>query len=293
MMKSFSDLDLKGTLVIDKLKDFQIDWGVKTINAPKVWQYTKGEGVKVAVIDTGIDLNHEDLKNKIKANINSVNRGSKATTDLYGHGTHVAGIIAGDKTGVAPNVDLYITNALNDNGQGTMANVLDGITFAINYKVDILCMSLGTVNPLPNIVTSRLEKAYNNGITIVGATGNHGKQSVGYPASYEYVIGVGGVNHSLEKASFSNYGFDMDIVAPAVDILSTYKDGKYALMSGTSMASPLVVGGLALIKSYYRKQGIELSPEEMKDMLKRINEKKDRYIGHGLFDVAKILGLED
>lgn len=281
------------TRIIDDLEEgFEIDWGVKTINAPKVWSYTKGEGVKVAVVDTGIDMTHKDLSHKIKGTSNLFDRTTKDVTDRYGHGTHIAGIIAGDKTGVAPNVDLYIANALNDKGQGSMESVLNGINFAINYKVDILCMSLGTNEPLPNIISSRILKAYNKGITIVCASGNRGKQGIDYPAHYEHIVGVGGIDKNMELAKFSNYGFDMDVVAPSVEILSTYKDGKYAYMSGTSTASPLVAGGLALIKSYYRKQGVELSPKDMMNMLKLINDKRDRYYGHGIFDVAKIIGLD-
>jgi len=273
-------------------EDFDVDWGVKTINAQSLWEYTKGEGVKVAVIDTGIDMSHPDLSSKIKKTMNMNDRSTRLIDDKYGHGTHVAGIIAGEKTGVAPNVELYITDVLDGEGKGTMANVLDGITFAINHKVDILCMSLGMDGKLPQILEERIKKAVKSGITVVCATGNDGKQGCQFPASYEFVIGVGGVNKDLEKASFSNYGFDMDVVAPSVDILSTYKDGKYALMTGTSMSSPLVVGALALIKSYYRKQGIELSPRDMIDMIKKLNNKKDRFTGYGIIDVEKIIGLE-
>lgn len=285
---------MKNAIIIDRLYDgFDIDWGVKAINAPKLWEYTKGEGVKVAVVDTGIDLTHQDLANKVKGTANLFNKNTRDVTDIYGHGTHIAGLIAGDRTGVAPNVDLYIANSLNDKGQGTMASVLDGISFAINYGVDILCMSLGTNSPLPSIITSRIQKAYNRGITIVCATGNRGVQGEDYPARYDYVVGVGGVDKNLERAEFSSYGFNTDVVAPSVDILSTWKGGKYALMTGTSMASPLVAGGIALIKSYYRKQGVELLPEDIKEMFKKLNKRKDRYVGYGLFDVAKIVGLED
>lgn len=285
--------DLKDVRIIDKLDDdFEIDWGVEAINAPKLWKYTKGEGVKVAVIDTGLDMNHKDLSGKVVASLNMFDKSTRDVADKYGHGTHVAGLIAGDRTGVSPNVDLYIASSLNDKGLGSMASVLDGITFAINHKVDILCMSLGSPKPLPQILSERIRKAYNKGITVVCATGNDGKQSVHYPAHYEYVIGVGGVNEDLERASFSNYGFDMDIVAPSVDILSTYKDGSYAYMSGTSMASPLVTGGIALIKSYFRKNGVELSPMDIKFMLSKNRSKQDRFVGHGLIDLAKIAGLE-
>lgn len=286
--------ELNKTIIIDELDDgFDIDWGVRVINAPKLWKHTKGEGVKVAVIDTGIDMNHPDLKDKIKGTINIFDKTTRDVTDVYGHGTHVAGLIAGELTGVAPNVDLYIANVLNDKGLGRVVDILDGVTYAINSNVDILCMSLGVNKKLPQILEERIKRAVNKGIIIVCATGNNGKQSVAYPASYDFVVGVGGVNQDLKRADFSNYGFDMDIVAPSVDILSTWKDGKYAYMSGTSTASPLVAGGLALIKSYYRKQGIEITPTQIKEMITKLNTKKNRFLGYGLFDVAKIIGLEN
>lgn len=285
--------ELNKTIIIDELDDdFDIDWGVRVINAPKLWKHTKGEGVKVAVIDTGIDMNHPDLKDKIKGTINIFDKTTRDVTDVYGHGTHVAGLIAGELTGVAPNVDLYIANVLNDKGLGRIVDILDGVTYAINSNVDILCMSLGVNKKLPQILEERIKKAVNKGIVVVCATGNNGKQGVAYPASYDFVVGVGGVNQDLKRADFSNYGFDMDIVAPSVDILSTWKDGKYAYMSGTSTASPLVAGGLALIKSYYRKQGIEITPTQIKEMITKLNTKKNRFLGYGLFDVAKIVGSE-
>src|SRR5690554_3583937 len=136
--------ELNKTIIIDKLDDdFDIDWGVRVINAHKLWKHTKGEGVKVAVIDTGIDMNHPDLKDKIKGTINIFDKTTRDVTDVYGHGTHVAGLIAGELTGVAPNVDLYIANVLNDKGLGRVVDILDGVTYAINSNVDILCMSLG------------------------------------------------------------------------------------------------------------------------------------------------------
>ncbi len=283
--------DYKDITIINELDNDFIDWGVKAINADKIWNYTKGKGVKVAVIDSGVDMDHPDLKDRIKETVNMFDKSTRDIEDVYGHGSHIAGLIAGKKTGVAPESELYISNVLNSDGLGTMANILDGITFAINYEVDILCMSLGTGRKLPNIVSSRLELAHQKGITIVCAVGNNGKQKIENPASCDFVISVGGVDRDLSRAEFSNYGFDMDVVAPAVDILSTYKDGKYALMSGTSSATPLVAGGLALIKAYHRDKGVELSPDDMKNLLKNINNKKSRHLGHGLFNLSKILKI--
>lgn len=260
------------------------DWGLLATNAQKVWHKTKGEGVKILVIDTGIDKDHPDLQHAFKFGINMFER-STDVTDHYGHGTHVAGLLVGSKTGVAPEAELYVAKVLNNNGSGSMASVMDGITYAINLKVDILCMSLGIAYGLPQILRERILQAHQSGITIVCATGNNGEAEPQYPAFLDEVIAVGGLDRDLKLASFSNYGEQMDIVAPAVEILSTYKDGKYARVTGTSMASPLVAGAIALIISYNRKKGIELTPNEIKEMLNTL----DKYHGHGIIDLTKLI----
>lgn len=289
--KKMLESELKEVEIIKSVKQNTVDWGIKAINADKVWKKTQGEGVKIAIIDTGVDVEHPDLKDNIKGAINMFDH-TTDVSDEYGHGTHVAGIIAGSGKagvkGVAPKAELYIAKVLDGNGNGSMANVLDGITFAINYNVDILCMSLGVGRELPPMLKERIDEAYRNGITMICATGNSGKQSVEYPANYDEVIAVGGLNKKLERAEFSNYGWETDVVAPAVDILSTYKDGKYAKMTGTSMGAPLVAGAIALLISYYRKKGKELTPEEIKTLLTEGKE-RDIYTGYGMIDIAKLL----
>lgn len=263
------------------------DWGLVATNAHKVWHKTKGEGVKILVIDTGIDQDHPDLKHAFKFGINMFER-STDVTDHYGHGTHVAGLIVGSKTGVAPEAELYVAKVLNNNGSGSMASVMDGITYAINLKVDILCMSLGISYELPQILKERIIQAHQSGITIVCATGNNGKAEPQYPAFLDEVIAVGGLDRDLKITPFSNYGKQTDVVAPAVEILSTYKDNNYARVTGTSMASPLVAGAIALIISYNRKKGIELTPNKIKEMLSKLGTHNNEY-GHGAIDLTKLM----
>lgn len=249
------------------------------------WTHTKGENVKVAIIDTGIDMNHPDLKYSYGIDMfvksNDVN-------DLYGHGTHVAGLIAGKHTGMAPNAELYIAKVLNSSGHGSIASVMDGITFAINCGVDILCMSLGMYDELPNFIHQRLTEAYNSGITIVSATGNSGEDRIQYPANTDEVIAVGGLDKDNKLADFSNYGINMDVVAPADEILSTFKNGQYATMSGTSMACATVTGQLALLISYYKSKGKKLSPIDIKNLIATLGE--HNYLkGYGAIDLNKLI----
>lgn len=243
----------------------KMDWALKVLNVDKIHMKTKGEGVKVMVIDSGIDVNHPEFEDSFKDGFNMIDK-TKDLTDEYGHGTHVAGLIAGKRTGVAPNCELYVAKVLNDEGKGTMFHVMDGITSAINYNVDVLCLSLGTVKDLPNMVIERIREAYNHGITIVSATGNSGGV-VQYPARLEEVIGVGGLDSTGITTRFTNVGEGLDICAPAVGVLSAFKDGQYARMTGTSMASPIVAGLCALAISYHREKGIELTPKQVKTAL--------------------------
>ncbi|AGI11768.1 protease [Bacillus phage vB_BanS-Tsamsa] len=274
--------------VLDKLpKRFKMDWGLKAIGVENAHKKTKGEGVKVLVIDTGMDDNHPELKGKLKYGIDMFKKNNDIT-DNYGHGTHVAGLIAGNKTGVAPNVDLYIAKVLNENGEGSMGSVMDGITLAINFEVDVLCMSLGIRGGLPVRLEERILEAHAKGINIVCAVGNMGLPEPDYPAFLDEVIAVGGVDADLKHLEFSNRGKQVDITAPALNILSTFKDGKYARMSGTSMASPIVAGAIALLISHNRKKGIELTNEQVKEKIMSLGNHTYNY-GYGVVDLSKLL----
>lgn len=278
-------LDLNKINIIEKLDDEPIvDWGVDAIKAPNVWSKTKGEGVSVMVIDTGLDI-HPDIDYKFAMNLIDRDYNFK---DNNGHGTHVTGLIASKSTGVAPNVDLHIAKVLDDDGHGAMGVVMDGITLAINLNIDILCLSLGVKHRLPIGVQQRIIQAYEAGVTIVCAVGNEGNTELDFPARMEQVIAVGGIDRNLEVTNFSNHAYEIDIVAPSVDILSTYTNGRYSRMTGTSMASPLVAGGLALVKSYYRKKGIELSPSDIKRMITELGV-HNRLYGYGVMDLTKLI----
>lgn len=251
--------------VIEKLDILHAtDSGLINIKAPNVWSKTMGEGVKVMSIDTGIDMTHRDLKDRVRGKMDIINK-SSIVTDEYGHGTHIAGLLVGESTGVAPNADLYIAKVLNQDGLGMIVDVLSGISYAMQNKVDVLCLSLGVPNDLPLILKQKIIKAYESGITIVSAVGNSGDSQALYPARMDEVIGVGGLDKEFKLAKYSNRGYD--VLAPSEGILSTYKNGTYARMTGTSMASALVAGAVTLLISYYRKQGKELKPKEIKRML--------------------------
>ncbi len=245
----------------------------------------KGTGIGVAVIDTGIDLNHPDLKANIIANKSCVK--SKPTgNDDNGHGSHVAGTIAAlnntsGVVGVAPEAKLIAVKVLNVSGSGTWSQVICGLDFvaanAQRYNIKVANLSLGgggfSDNNCGSSNSDALHQAIcnlkNAGVTLVAAAGNSGIDAASFvPAAYDdSVIAVSALNDSdgasggLGQAtaygsddtftSWSNYGGIVDLAAPGVNILSTYKSGGYATISGTSMASPHVAGSAALyIKSH-------------------------------------------
>ena len=223
-----------------------------------------GKNVTVAIIDTGCDKTHPMLKDKIIGGRNYTNEGtSKDFTDLNGHGTHVAGIIAGDYDGVAKGCNLIILKVLNKRGEGDLQSVVKAIYYAIGKKVDIINMSLGCPNNDPALEKA-IKKAVAKGICVCCASGNNGDNNPNtdenaYPGAYSEVICVGAMNSNLGVSNFSNSNKFVDIVAPGENITSTYIGGGLKSLTGTSMATPCVSGALALI--------IEWSTEEFKRRL--------------------------
>ena len=257
--------------------------GVELIQAPKIWNKTKGKGVTVAVLDTGCDSTHPDLQERIIGGRNFTDDdGSNPDIflDYNGHGTHVAGTIAAQQNdngvvGVAPEASLLIVKVLNKKGSGQYEWIINGINYAIEQKVDIISMSLGGPNDMPELHEA-IKKAINNNILVVCAAGNEGDgddstDEFAFPGRYNEVISVGAINLERRSSDFTNSHNEIDLVAPGEKILSTYLNGKYATLSGTSMAAPHVSGALALIKSLVNNNfGRELSePELYAQLIKR------------------------
>ena len=275
----------------------KIDWGLHTIMAPVAWEKTKGEGIKVAILDTGIDLNHPDLITNIKKTANFT-RSHRGVEDVQGHGTHVAGIVAGVDNdrgiiGVAPHAEIYAAKVLGDNGSGSYEDIIEGIEWARKNKVDIINMSLGTHIKPPKKFHDAIKRAYEDGIILIAATGNENTK-VGYPAKYDEVLAVSAIDRDFERANFSNYGLKNEIIAPGVDILSTYRNGKYAKLSGTSMATPIITGAAALLASYIKKRTHQLPTVEtvhrvIQESAVDLGKKgKDHEFGAGLINLARM-----
>ncbi|MEW6033353.1 MAG: S8 family peptidase [Chloroflexota bacterium] len=227
-----------------------LPWGVDRIDADLVWASNTGVGVKVAVLDTGIDLKHLDLS--VAGGTNTINP-LKSANDDNGHGTHVAGIIAAldneiGAVGVAPGVSLYAVKVLNRRGSGFTSDIIEGVQWSIANGMQVVNMSFGTASDVQSFHDA-LIAAYNAGIVLVAATGNSGPadNTVLYPAKYAEVIAVSATDSADTVASFSSRGPQVELAAPGISIFSTYKGNSYATLSGTSMASPHVAGTAALV----------------------------------------------
>ncbi|MBM7553813.1 S8 family peptidase [Thalassobacillus pellis] len=240
--------------------------GVEMIEAPVLWDRTeKGKNNVIAVIDTGCQIDHPDLKERIidgKNFTTDYNGDEKNYDDNNGHGTHVSGTIAATENGtgvigVAPQADLLILKVLTESGRGQMDWIIDAINYAVNWRgadgerVRVISMSLGGPSDTPELHDA-VKNAVNSGVSVVCAAGNAGDGRAdtnehSYPGAYNEVIQVGAVNFKRELAEFTNTNNEIDLVAPGVNILSTYLDGKYARLSGTSMATPHISGSLALL----------------------------------------------
>jgi len=228
-----------------------VPWGVERIGAPKAWQMATGEKVKVAVLDTGLDASHPDLAANVRGTKNIKFPGWRAG-DGSGHGTHVAGTIAAlnnnfGVVGVAPRAGIYGVKIFNRMGNGYISDIVAGLDWALQNKMQVINMSFGTTRP-SKALEEAVGKCVQAGMVLVAAAGNEGKDnSFMYPARYPGVIAVSAIDQQDKLASFSSRGPEVIVAAPGVDVLSTYPGGKYRTMSGTSMACPHAAGVAALI----------------------------------------------
>ncbi|EIT86357.1 intracellular serine protease [Fictibacillus macauensis ZFHKF-1] len=243
--------------------DEMIPYGVQMMNAPAMWQEdAKGTDIVVAVLDTGCDGTHPNLKDRIIGGRSFIGGDPSDYSDAHYHGTHVAGTIAASfsakgVTGVAPEAKLLILRVLDEQGSGSYEGINEAIRYAISWRGDkgervrVISMSLGGPEDDPNMHEA-IKTAVEEGIVVVCAAGNEGDSNEksdeqSYPGYYKEVVQVGAIDEQKKLASFSNTNDEIDVVAPGVNIISTFPGGKYAKLSGTSMATPHVSGAIALL----------------------------------------------
>lgn len=263
-----------------------------------------GKGLVCAVLDSGCDKNHPMLKNKIIGGKNFTKEGGvNDFTDFNGHGTHVAGIISSDpygpfKGGVAPDAKLLICKVLTRDGSGDVYGIINAIKYAIDKKVNVINMSLGTSYNDP-LLYNIVKQAYDAGIVICCASGNEANGDNGkvdefcYPGAYQEVIEVGSINQDKIPSYFSNSNHLIDCVGYGENILSTFPNNRFCLMDGTSQATPVITGCVLLLKQWFMKEfKREPSKDEIYATLIKCSITMENYsrkqTGFGFIDLNKI-----
>ncbi|CAI6019456.1 S8 family peptidase [Cohnella sp. JJ-181] len=230
----------------------QYQWNLPEIATELGWNVTRGkQDIVVAVVDTGVQLDHPDLKGRLVQGTNIVDPSAPPEDDV-GHGTHVAGIIAAEVNngegvaGMTWYTKVMPVKALDNSGAGTTYSVAEGIIWAVDHGADIINLSLGNYAEA-QFLHDAIRYAHDKGALVVAASGNDNTDRPGYPAAYPEVVAVGATGSDELRAPYSNYGDYVDVSAPGTSIASTYPGSRYAALSGTSMASPHVAALASLM----------------------------------------------
>jgi len=267
-------------------------WGMAVVEAPAAWDATRGDGVTIAVVDSGVDASHPDLSGRVIAGFNAITD-SADTTDDDGHGTNIAGIAAAvgfnalGVIGVAPAAHIMPVKVVNATGTATYADVAQGIVYATDHGAQVINLSLGGEMPSTTL-SAAVTYAAGRGVVLVAAAGNLGTSSVTYPAAYPDVIAVGASDAQDGPASFSNHGAWLGLLAPGVSIMTTSRGGLYGELSGTSPAAPFVAGAAALLLA----ANPFLQPPQVTSILELTSKDVgapgfDAYCGWGRLDVGR------
>lgn len=266
---------------------FSGQWGLSKILAPQAWDLEFGQTspVVVAVVDSGVDLDHPDLRNKLMGGYDFVNNDS-VPEDNVGHGTQMAGIIAAQTQngiGIAGTswLSIIMPVRVRDRlGGGTHRQMYEGFVYAVNHGARIINYSASGAHS--NLKRAAVDYATSQGVLVMAPSGNDNLGTPQYPAAYDSVIAVGSTNINDERESTSNYGSYLDLAAPGVDILSTYAGGGYSYSTGTSGSAAFVSGLAALIWS----RNPNLSPGQVRQLIEHYADDLgpvgvDQFFGHG------------
>ncbi len=267
---------------------FSYQYYLKQIKSTTAWATTVGKEISVAILDTGVDINHPDLAGKVPYN---VQLDPSDQIDLIGHGTQVAGIIAANTNnykgiaGIAWNAKIIPIGVTHEDGEASTSTVISALEKAYETGAKIVQISLGT-NKYSKFLEDAIKAAQNRGLLIVSTAGNSGINELRYPAAFDGVIGVGAVDRRNKIESYSTIGNHVTLVAPGSSIFTTSPDSNYIAVSGTSFAAPQVTGAAALVWSI----APHLSPAEVREILIQSadelgEEGKDIVYGYGLLNI--------
>ena len=278
----------------------RIDYGVRMTGAPLEWEETRGgEGARVGVIDTGAEYTHEELLGAVEKNRDFTAAREESPLDKNGHGTHVSGIIAARQNGVGvvgmvPRCSLLVARAFEPDGSADIGNVERALEWLISEEPDVINMSF-CASRCSRRFAGLIREAYGRGICLVAAAGNdgEGENVMGCPACFEECIAVTAVDRKKRRAPFSTSGKKAEVSAAGTDIVSCYKGGAYAVLSGTSMAAPIISGAAALLQAKARVRfGRRLTPAEVRLILNMCAESagggRDEGKGYGVFSFDRL-----
>ncbi|RID85908.1 peptidase S8 [Mesobacillus zeae] len=279
----------------DVLYTEKYQWNLPAVGAEEGWAISRGSNkVTIAIVDTGVDIAHPDLKKRLVDGYNVLHT-DQPPADDNGHGTHVAGIIASEtnnREGIAGLTwynKIMPVKAMGKDGYGSTFDIAKGIIWAVDHGADVINLSLGNYQP-SKVLKKAVRYAYAHHVVMVAAAGNDNSSQTSFPAAYPEVMGVSAVHYNGNRADFSNHGDYIDIAAPGVYIPSTYYKQQYAALSGTSMAAPHVAALAGLILS--------ANPELSNSDIMRIIQTsaidlgvrgKDSDFGYGMIDIRQSL----
>jgi subtilisin len=296
--------------ILNVLPQSYIDWGMKLIGADKAWEKYTGKGIKVGIIDTGIDYSHSDLAPNIAKYKSFID--DTDGVDANFHGTHVAGISCGRNNGtgivgVAPKAKIYSAKIFDKNSKTTATAEMKALEWMAEEGVHVVNMSYGGLFPIdiPGVKESLqkyhdcVEAVADAGVIMVAAAGNAGTPKdtldrISWPARFPETFAVGAICQELQRADFSSTGDMLDFAMPGVDVYSCYPGNKWARYSGTSMAAPFLTGCIALLQEYALKtKGRVFTFEEVKNELAKYAidlgvEGIDPEYGYGMVNIGKI-----
>ncbi|MEU2673801.1 type VII secretion-associated serine protease mycosin [Streptomyces sp. NPDC007164] len=295
-------------------------WSLQRVLMDELWKQSTGKGVRVAVIDTGVDIKNPQLKgavdtksgrNFLKKDIkddngNKIERGNEnGTTDRVGHGTKVAGIIAAREvkgtgfTGLAPDATIIPLQQNDAEGHGTAETLADAINYAVGTaRADVINISQDTANAVrpESILQKAVDAALAKDIVIVASAGNDGlggNVKKTYPASFDGVLAVAASDRNNERAAFSQSGDFVGVAAPGVDMISTVPDGGHCADNGTSFSAPYVAGVAALIKAKHQDWTQEQIVAQIEQTAERSVAGHDHLVGWGVVDPVRALTEDD
>lgn len=291
-------VDLDDYTVNDPL--FNSQYALKKVEALKAWAVNSGKDtVKIGIVDTGVDPDHPELKDKLLPGYNAITPGQFPKDDAR-HGTHVSGISAAISNngigvaGLAVKCRIIPVKVLG-NGTGSLSTIADGLIWAADHGADVVNMSLGTYDENQTLGEA-VKYALGKNVVCIATMGNDNTEKKRYPAAFPGMIAVGSTDENDKKSSFSNYGPWMTVSAPGSNILSTLptymSSNGYGNLSGTSMAAPLVTGLAALIRS----QSEGLPPKDVAKVLQNSADDLgetgyDKYFGAGRINAFKAVNL--